>query len=300
MREKIWKGFGIFGMVCLGLIILSLFFKGSFIFQTGKNLPLYKLGESIAKTPFSRGIETEREKITSEETFPQEVASRMIIKTGWLNLVVKDVVEVVKKITKFTQEKGGWVVSSNISEVQNVPSASITVRVPGENFDEARDYFKSLAQRVSNEKTQAQDITEEYVDLKSRLKNLEAGENQLLKIMERSGTISEVLQVQRELMNLREQIERIKGKIQYLKESVRMSSITVNLALSEELLPLPPAEKWRPKYVLLETWKNVLDFWKSFSYLLIKIIVWAQVWIPLGIICIFLWNYWKKKRIKKE
>jgi len=301
MREKIWKGFGIFGMICLGLIIFSVLFKGLFVSFTRKNVPVYELEKGIIGTPLPAGVGTGKEKVTKEEgNLLPETTSRMIIKSGWLNLVVKDIVDTAQKISKFAQERGGWVVSSNISQSEKILSGSITVRVPAESFDESMEYFKSLAERVSNERTQAQDITEEYVDLQSRLKNLEAAESQLLEIMERSGTISEVLQVQRELMNVREQIERIKGRMQYLEQSVKMSSITVNLALSEELLPIPPAEKWRPKYVLLQTWKNVLDFWKSFSYLLIKIVVWAQVWIPFGIICVLIWKYWKKRKIKKE
>ncbi len=301
MREKIWKGFGIFGMICLGLIIFSVLFKGLFVSFTRKNVPVYELEKGIIGTPLPAGVGTGKEKVTKEEeNLLPETTSRMIIKSGWLNLVVKNIVDTAQKISKFAQERGGWVVSSNISQSEKILSGSITVRVPAESFDESMEYFKSLAERVSNERTQAQDITEEYVDLQSRLKNLEAAESQLLEIMERSGTISEVLQVQRELMNVREQIERIKGRMQYLEQSVKMSSITVNLALSEELLPIPPAEKWRPKYVLLQTWKNVLDFWKSFSYLLIKIVVWAQVWIPFGIICVLIWKYWKKRKIKKE
>jgi hypothetical protein len=302
MREKIWKGFGIFGMICLGLIILFILFKGLFVSQTGKSIPMYGPEKGIVEAPLPAGVGVERKKVTKgeKENLLPETTSRMIIKTGWLNLVVKDIVDTAKKISKFAQEKGGWVVSSNISQSEKLLSGSITVRVPAERFDESMEYFKSLAERVSNERTKAQDITEEYVDLQSRLKNLEAAENQLLEIMKRSGTISEVLQVQRELMNVREQIERIKGRMQYLEQSVKMSSITVNLALSEELLPIPPTEKWRPKYVLLETWKNVLTFWKNFSYLLIKVFVWAQVWIPLGIICWLGWKYWKKKKIKKE
>jgi cell division protein FtsL len=218
------------------------------------------------------------------------------IVAGWLNLVVKDVLDTARKIAKFAEENGGWVVSSSISEHEKVPSGSITVRVPAEKFDEARDYFRSLAVRVTSERTQSQDITEEYVDLQSRLRNLEAAESQLLELMKRTGKISEILDVYRELTNIRQQIEQIKGRMQYLEQSVKMSSITINLALSEELLPIPPAEKWRPKYVLLQTWKGVLNFWKGFSYFLIRLIVWAQVWVPAVVIIYFGFRFWRKRK----
>ena len=289
-------------MICLALFVISIFFVGSLF----KRMVSYSPSSGIEKgmglySPAPPGAlpEISFEKSTPETSFQPsaETPSRMIIKTGWLNLVVKDVLETAKKIAKFAEDNGGWVVSSNISEYEKVPSGSITVRVPAEKFEEAKEYFRSLAVRVTNEGVQSQDITEEYVDLQSRLKNLEATENQLLELMKRSGTVSEILQVQKELTSIRQQIEQIKGKMQYLEQSVKMSSITVNLALSEELLPIPPAEKWRPKYVLLQTWKNVMNFWKGFSYFLIRIVVWSQVWIPALIIIWFVRKTLKKRKM---
>lgn len=296
MSEKIWKIFGIIGMVLLAGILICLIFN--FLIGTKKySLRRYsgELISPVSKTvsPTSGMFPTQQEISLKTET---EIPSRMIIKTGWLNLVVKDVLEAIRKISKFAEENGGWVVSSNVAEHEKVPSGTITVRVPAEKFEEAKDYFRSLAVRVTHESTQAQDITEEYVDLKARLKNLESAESQLLELMKKTGKISEILEVQRELTNIRQQIEQIKGRMQYLEQSVKMSSITVNLALSEELLPVPPSEKWRPKYVLLQSWKNVLNFWKSFSYFLIRVIVWAQVWVPALLIIWGIKKIWKKKK----
>ncbi|MBC7074040.1 DUF4349 domain-containing protein [Candidatus Parcubacteria bacterium] len=290
MSEKIWKIFGIFGMICLVGILIWIFF-GTFGKLTKNPRAVPSIGYGLEK------ISTLPEQ-TKQTEF--QISSRMIIKTGWLNLVVKDIVDSAKKISKFAEEKGGWVVSSNIYESENMLSGSVTVRVPAEKFEEAKDYFKSLAERVTSERTEAQDITEEYVDLEARLRNLEAAETQLLDLMKRAGKISEILEVQRELTNVRKQIEQIKGRMQYLEQSVKMASITVNLALSEELLPIPPAEKWRPRYVLLETWKSVLGFWKGFSYFLIRVIVWAQVWVPALILIFVLAKVLKKKKNKES
>jgi predicted transcriptional regulator len=317
MSPKLWKIFGIFGiifvaiLVVFGLVLVFSIFGSSVGRKTTPPPSTYEPGietiqslspfrlpevslESAGGFPFFSQPETPS-KTTTYQT-QAEVPSRMIIKTGRLNLVVKDVLDTAKKIGKFAEENGGWVVSSNISEYEKVPSGSITVRVPAEKFDEAKEYFRSLAVKVTNESVQSQDITEEYVDLQSKLRNLEATEAQLLEIMKRSGTVNEILQVYRELANVRQQIEQIKGKMQYLEQSVRMSSITVNLALSEELLPIPPSEKWKPKYVLLQSWKNVINFWKEFSYFLIKLTVWAQVWVPALIIIWFVRKVLKKRK----
>jgi len=306
MSPKLWKIFGIIGIISLVfLAVLILFFVGS---SAKKSIsPSYRGGEIGFYSPSSAKsylplAETSSKTSTQEPSFQAlaETPSRMIIKTGWLNLVVKDVLDTAKKITKFAEDNGGWVVSSNISEYEKVPSGSITVRVPAEKFDQAKEYFRSLAVRVTNESVQSQDITEEYVDLQSRLRNLEAAENRLLDLMKMTGKVSEILEVHRELTNIREQIEQIKGKMQYLEESAKMSSITVNLALSEELLPVPPAEKWRPKYVLMQTLKSVMNFWKGFSYFLIRLTVWAQVWVPALIIIWFAGKALKKRKTTNQ
>lgn len=294
MKNKIWIGFGIFGMICF--VILVILIGLSFIsrFRMAEEAYVPKISLESPKAP---------EFLTEEsgEFAPTpEVPSRLVIKTGTMNMVVKDIKDSIEKIVKYTEERGGWVVSSSLTEMETVPSGFITIRVPAENFDEALTYFRGLAIRVTYEGTQGQDVTEEYIDLQSRLRNLEAAENQLLKIMERSGEISEVLEVQRELMKVREEIERIEGRIQYLEQSAKMATIAVNLALSEELLPIPPAEKWRPKYVLLQTWKSVLGFLRGFSYFVIKVIVWAVVWVPFGVVIWYGRKIWKKRRGKKS
>jgi len=294
MKNKIWIGFGIFGIICLValLIIAGLVF-----------VSLGGARRTYTPTPSAPGITLEAPLKagefleTGKEITPSpEVPSRLVIKTGTVNMIVKDIADSVKKIVKYAEDKGGWVVSSSVTERETIPSGSITIRVPSENFDEAMTYFRGLAERVTYEGTRGQDVTEEYVDLQSRLRNLEATESQLLEIMKRSGKISEVLEVQRELTKVREEIEMTKGRIQYLEKSAKMATITVNLALSEELLPIPPAEKWRPKYVLLRTWKSVLGFWRGFSYFVIKVIVWAVVWVPFGLIIWFGRKIWKRKK----
>jgi cell division protein FtsL len=245
---------------------------------------------------------------TSTSNSESDTSSRLVIKTGSLSMIVENVMDSAKKVVEYAKSKNGWVVSSSVGDDEPKPlplagtensgtptSAYVTIRVPAENFDEAMDYIRSLAQKVKTESTQNQDITEEYTDLESRLRNLEAAEKELLKIMERSGEISDVLAVQRELNNMREQIEQIKGRMQYLKQSVEMSSITANLALSEDQLPIEPGDKWRPKYVLQQAWNGVLNFVKVLSYFFIWLIVYAVIWLPIIAIVWLIVKYWRKR-----
>ncbi|PIU42827.1 MAG: hypothetical protein COS98_00890 [Parcubacteria group bacterium CG07_land_8_20_14_0_80_35_11] len=238
---------------------------------------------------------------TTETAGTKETATtRLVIKTGELNIVVKNVVESAKKIIQYAQKRGGWVVQSNIQEIEELPIATVVVRVPIEDFDEAITYIRGLATKVNYEKSEGQDVTEEYVDLESRLRNLEATEKQFLEIMKKAKTIEEILRVQGEISKIRGEIEQAKGRMLFLERSAKMATITVNLALSEELLPIPPAERWRPSYVAKRAWKSVVTFWKNVSYVAVTFFVYAVIWLPIVVIAyLIIWRIRKPKKEKK-
>jgi len=93
--------------------------------------------------------------------------------------------------------------------------------------------LRSMAVEVSAETTSAQDVTEEYVDLEATLRNLEATEAQLLKLMEKAVKVEDILDVQRELSRVQQDIERTKGRMQYLERTSAMSLIQVTLEQSK-------------------------------------------------------------------
>jgi len=220
--------------------------------------------------------------------------SRLVIKTGSLSLVVDDVAKTAREIVAYAESINGWVVSSSIAENNEVPVGGVTIRIPASDFDSAIKHIAALAKKVDREEIQGQDVTEEYVDLQSRLRNLSVTEAQLLKIMNRSGKIPEVLEAMRELTRVREESERLKGRMEYLEKSARFSTISVNLALSCDLLPIPPAEKWQPKYVAKRAWRSLQATLRLLSYLTIWLAVYAIIWVPF--LLIIVWIFRRKKK----
>jgi hypothetical protein len=159
-------------------------------------------------------------------------AERMIIRTADLQLVVTDVAAAIGEITGLAGDYGGFVVSSNSWQDRDRMMGNITFRVAAENFNAALAALHGLAVDIRAESTSGQDVTEEYVDLSARLSNLQAAETQLLQLMAQSGNVSEILEVQRELVKTRGEIEQIKGRMQYLEQSAAMSYISVTLEQS--------------------------------------------------------------------
>ena len=158
---------------------------------------------------------------------------RMIVRTAAMSLVVVDVPVALDQITKLAEGFGGYVVSSERSKQEERLFGIITIRVPAEDFVDVMEALRKLAVDVTHEETSSKDVTEEYVDLSAKLHNLEATEEQLLRLMEKAEKVEDILNVQRELSKTRGDIEQTKGRMQYLERTSATSLIRVQLEQAE-------------------------------------------------------------------
>ncbi|MFC1932267.1 DUF4349 domain-containing protein [Chloroflexota bacterium] len=163
----------------------------------------------------------------------QWATERMIVRTGNMMLVVNDVPVAINQITGMADGLGGYVVSSRVWKEGERLVGTISIRVPAEHFNDTIIALRGLAVDVTSEQTSSRDVTEEYTDLSAKLDNLEATEAQLLKIMEKAETVEEILDVQRELSNTRDEIERTIARLQYLERTSATSLIDVYLEQSQ-------------------------------------------------------------------
>lgn len=136
----------------------------------------------------------------------------------------------------------GHVTNSSANRTQGeLISGIVTIRVPSKSFDDAITAVKALG-KVNSINIKADDVSEEYVDLQSRLKNLQAQEGQLLTIMAKAQTVAEILAVQQQLTSVQGEIEVIKGRMQYLDNRVDFS--TINITIQEPGAVVPAADEW--------------------------------------------------------
>jgi hypothetical protein len=168
-----------------------------------------------------------------DEAFEPLDGERMIVRTGNMQLVVEDVRASIDKINELAETLEGFVVSSSSWREGERLVGFISVRVPVEDFTVALNALRGMAAEVISETTSSRDVTEEYVDLSARLRNLQATEEQLLRLMEKAEEVEDILQVQRELSRVSGEIEQLQGRIQFLERTSETSLIEVRLEQSK-------------------------------------------------------------------
>ena len=209
-----------------------------------------------APAPAAPRIDAQMDSFSEESAtgIPAVDVERIVIKNANLSIVVEDPAASMQTITSMVEGMGGFVVHSNLYKTTTlggleVPAANITVRVPAGQLDTALEQIKGLVENprldILSEDISGQDVTSEVTDLESRLRNLQAAEEQLLEIMEYAVDSEDVLAIFRDLTSVREQIEVTQGQITYYRESARLSAIYVNLQAKEAIEPITIG-RWQP------------------------------------------------------
>jgi len=225
----------------------------------------------------------EEQNAVASDLVPSKPVDRLIIKTGNLSMVVENVRAQVKAIADYAVQKGGFVVTSNVSKSGLALLGNITVRIPSDVFDKGLEDVKALGE-VTSEEVNGQDVTEEYTDLDSQLRNLNATETQLLEIMRRAVKIEDVLAVQQQLTEVRGRIESIQGRMKYLKESARLSTLTIYLSTDPSVLPSVNTEdQWKPWASAKNAFRQLVDLGKG----IVDVVIWLVVYIPLWAVLAF-------------
>ncbi|MGZ5473366.1 MAG: DUF4349 domain-containing protein [Thermoanaerobaculia bacterium] len=177
---------------------------------------------------------------------------RMIVRTADVRIVVADTSKTVDAVTKSVESAGGYVSGSQIWREGELLRAKLTVRVPADKLTSTLASIRAHAKRVENETISSEDVSQEFVDLESQVRNLEATETELLELLKvarvNSKKATDVLEVHNQLTVIRGQIEQARGRMRYLSQVTSMSSIALDIVPDAIAQPLVQPG-WRPLVV---------------------------------------------------
>ncbi len=167
-------------------------------------------------------------------------ANRLRIYTGRLEILVANVDDAVGRFVRLASEMGGY--------LENRDDGVVTCRIPAIRFDDALARARDLGQ-VLGESVKAEDVTRRHVDLRVRIENAERARERLLDLLGRASETTAILEIEKELRRLTEEVERMKAEMNWLNDQIASSTLTVAFRTDA---PPPPPRRTRSRFWWLE------------------------------------------------
>lgn len=181
-------------------------------------------------TPEAYGLAYDQSKATANSAAVPVNVERKVIQTAYLQIEVKDIKTGSEEMMKLVSKLNGYIASSNnwIDE-NNQRFNSFQVRIPVRSFYTALARLEDLGE-IKQRSMNGQDVTEEYIDVEARLKNLKLQEERYRAILQKASKVEDVLQVERELERVRGEVESLQNRLNYLNNQVTLSTIDVQMS----------------------------------------------------------------------
>ncbi len=219
----------------------------------------------------------------------ERVMRRMIIRNANMTLQVNDISKTMDDISKIAEKSEGYVVNSEFNQNLGYDGgyATISIRIPAQGLNSVINTLKSLATKVVQESVTGEDITQQYVNLESELKNLQATKEQLTKIMQGATKTADVLLVFEQLSDTQRKIDVLEGQIKYYKESVAYSLITISLNRNPAI-QMQQDSAWNLSDVVTDSYKSLINGLRQFTYGIIQFTIYFLPMILLWGVIVFI------------
>lgn len=191
------------------------------------------------------------------------VIKKKIIKDGKLGLQVRNLEAAKKQIDSLVKKVGGYYANENLENNDNQSGYNLVIRIPVENFDKFVNSAETGNGKVLYKEISARDVTEEFVDLQTRLTSKRNSLARYNEIMKKANAVKDIVEIEQAIRVLQEEIESSEGRLRYLNDCVNYS--TLNLTISTEKdFAYKPAKRdsfWEKfKESVVEGWFGLIDF----------------------------------------
>lgn len=212
----------------------------------------------------------------SAATVPQPTSRKLIRRLDFA-LVAKDTEATAARLQGLVTSMGGYVSDVNASRNLDAMQYNMTLRVPAERLDAAREEIRRMVLRVEREQMTTEDVTGQFVDSEARLRSLRATEDELRELLaesrERARKVGEVMEIYNNLTQVRTQIEQIQGQLNQLQGQVSFSTIHLTLEPDSASKPIVAEDGWRPGETTRNAFRNLVGFLQWLVDLLIVIVI---------------------------
>ena len=279
---------GIFLIVCIFAVLgtsRSLYISSS----DDSRSSMWDSMDSVGSLGFSEGYYKGDSSTYQNETANNNQGESKIQKNGSVSVLVENIDESIEALKSLNSAFKGQITSIYDSGKGNERAVQITVKVPVEKFEAYYEQLRKLEGEVVYANITTVDVTEEYIDITSRLNNLRNTEAQLNRILERANSVTDVLAVQKELSTVRGEIESYEQRKRYFDNQTDYAYVSISFAIDKTGLNIAE-EQWKPWGEVKAAVKALVEVLKG----LVNVIIWLVIFSPLVLIPYFLIKHLKK------
>lgn len=216
-----------------------------------------------------------------------------IVKTADLGLRAQDVRKTATEAQRLASRFGGSVLSSRIERGGDSVSADLVLLVPSPEFEPALDELRDFGEEVTTDSVEGEDVTEEFVDLQSRERNLLAAEDSLLGLYDEAESVEDSLSVQSELTEVRGEIEQVQGRIEYLEQ--RTASSRIFLHIEPAVGSSSVSSDWEPAGTVAQAWNASLGVLQTLATAAISVVVFSWWLAPTIVVALVGFVWWRRR-----
>lgn len=219
------------------------------------------------------------EKSESKQQTASSLQSK-IIRNASLRFQVNDYRKSIRNIENIIKRYQGFIVNSNETRVDNSLQNSLTIRVPSKNLDALIEELARQAIYLDYKNLSSEDVTTEFVDISARLKAKQAVEQRYLDLLKQAKTIKEILEIENQLRQIREEIEGAQARINYINSQVAYSTVTLEVYENRSVVADSNSFWVRILNALKNGWDMLLSFVVGLLYvwpfiLLLALLFWV-------------------------
>jgi hypothetical protein len=226
----------------------------------------------------------------------EKINKKKIIKDGAINVTTKNVFESKKNIDEIVKKLNAYYENETFVNNDNEISYDLSIRIPANNFELFISSIDNGKNKITSKNIRARDVTEEYIDLETRLANKKDYLKRYKELLSKASTIKDILAIQENVRSLQEEIESCEGRLKYLSDQVTYSTLNLKLTKIKEHKDNPAQSE-----SFFEKIKDSLVIgWTSIVNLFLWLIeIWPMVIAITFLTFLIRWMI-RKRRIKKS
>lgn len=182
--------------------------------------------------------------------------NKKVIKSGNIRFETFDAGETKSQILEIINAHNGYISNEYSNSYGNITEYTISLRVPAVEFDQITEKIARLAKKVDSQNISSLDVSEEFIDINSRINTKKALETRYRELLQQATTVEDILKIEKEIGSLRSEIESIEGRLNYLKNQTSMSTFEVSFYEKSSSSRFAPSIGG----ALKNGWNNLLSF----------------------------------------